>query len=146
MLFDAINISASGMTAQSLRMDIIASNIANISTTRTEEGTPYRRQRVIFAPRDYVDLIKIHLPYMKQIFTPIIGKGVRVVAIEEDNSPFKKVYDPQHPDADKEGYVLYPNINPVLEMVDMIDATRAYEANVNVLRNTTQMMLKALEI
>lgn len=131
-LFNSMNISASGLTAQRLRLDTIASNLANIETTRTNEGTPYRRQ----------------VPIFREIFDHYngISKGVEVVAIVRDNSPFRMVYDPGHPDANQEGYVLYPNVNPVVEMTDMISATRSYEANLSLIASAKSMFLKALEI
>jgi flagellar basal-body rod protein FlgC len=126
-MFNSFDISASGMTAQRLRMDIIADNIANVNTTRTEGGGPYRRKMPLFHEREG-------------------SQGVDVVNIQEDKSPFKMLYNPAHPDADQEGYVKMPNINIVIEMVDLIDASRAYEANVTALNNTKNMALKALEI
>lgn len=132
-LFKGFNISASGLTAQRVRMDIIANNIANVETTRTPEGGPYRRQIPVFMPRE-------------GIVQGAGGEGVRVTAIIKDYSPFKMVYDPQHPDADEEGYLLLPNVELVKEMVDMIDASRAYEANVTAFNTTKEMARKALEI
>jgi len=142
-IFSSMEISASGLTAQRLRMDVISNNIANVNTTRTEEGGPYRRQRVVFQERKrditFRDLLEGS--YLKQM-----GAGVRVVAIEEDPSPFKLVYDPSHPDADDNGYVRMPNVNIVTEMVDMISATRSYEANVTAINAAKSMINKALEI
>lgn len=138
----AIDTSATGMTAQRLRMDVIANNLANVNTTRTRQGGPYRRQVVVFesrtpSPRSFKDTLAGYLN----------GEaGVRVKAIREDNSPGQRVYDPSHPDADQEGYVTMPNVNVVSEMVDMISATRAYEANVTALNATKGMAMKALEI
>lgn len=131
-LLSSMNISASGLTAQRLRLDLIASNLANIETTRTNEGGPYRRQVPLF--REMLDQ-----------FTGMT-KGVEVSAIIKDNSPFRMVYDPGHPDANPEGYVLYPNVNPVIEMTDMISATRSYEANLSLITAAKSMFLKALEI
>lgn len=148
-LFSSINIAASGLTAQRLRQDVIADNIANASTTRTPEGGPFRRSRVIVRPR-------VEQPYFKGPFVPNrldngVGNGVRVVGIEKDmDAELRLVYDPTHPDAIKsgprEGYVEYPNVNPVNEMVDLISATRSYEANVAVVNNARTMFLRALEI
>lgn len=137
-LLPALEISASGLTAERLRLDLIASNLANINTTRTPRGGPYRRQVAIFAERlrDTLRRGEGLLP----------GEGVRVVAIAEDNTPPRMVYDPSHPDADARGYVALPNINVVNEMIDMITAARAYEANVTVLNAAKAMALKALEI
>jgi len=141
--FTAINTSGSGLTAEQLRMDVIANNIANVNSTRTPEGGPYRRQRVIFTPRE--PQIFFNIPFLK---TEVIyqGRGVRVVGIEEDPSPPRIEYRPEHPDADKDGYVKFPNVNVVLEMADMITATRAYEANVAAMRSTKEMMMRALDI
>ncbi|NMA64093.1 MAG: flagellar basal body rod protein FlgC [Syntrophomonadaceae bacterium] len=142
-LLSAIDTSSSGMTAQRLRMDVIASNLANINTTRTEAGGPYRRQLVIFEARN---------PRSGHSFKDVLGQqleggaGVRVKKIIEDQAPFKRVFDPAHPDAGDDGYVNMPNVNVVAEMVDMISATRAYEANVTALDATKGMALKALEI
>jgi flagellar basal-body rod protein FlgC len=140
-LFDSLDISASGLTAQRLRMDVISNNIANATTTRTPEGGPYRRERVIFQERR-------NMFSFKDILTRSIdvGKGVRVVAVEKDPAPFKLVYDPTHPDADQNGYVRMPNVNIVTEMVDMISATRSYEANVTAINTAKSMIAKAIEI
>ena len=148
-LFSSINIAASGLTAQRLRQDVIADNIANVNTTRTAEGGPFRRSRVIVRPR-------VEQPYFKGPFVPDrldngVGEGVRVVGIEKDmDAELRLVYDPTHPDAirsgPREGYVEYPNVNVVNEMVDLIAATRSYEANVAVVNNARTMFLRALEI
>lgn len=140
-LFGAIDAAASGLTAERLRMDVISNNIANVNTTRTVEGGPYRRQTVVFAPRGE-----------ERSFSGILsqaigtGTGVRAVGINRDNSTPRTVYDPHHPDANKDGYVEMPNINIVAEMVDMMTATRAYEANVTAVNTAKGMALKALEI
>lgn len=141
-MFGAIDAAASGLTAERLRMDVISNNIANANTTRTAEGGPYRRQMVIFQPRSGGQSA------FAQIFSQQmeIGNGVRVIGITKDDAPLKKVYDPGHPDADGQGYVEMPNINIVSEMVDMITATRAYEANVTAVNAAKSMALKALEI
>lgn len=147
-MFNALNIASTGLTAQRLRMDLISSNIVNATTTRTPEGGPYRRKRAIFAP------VNIR-PFYKSPMVPGridhgSGKGVRVVKIEEDKSPFRLVYDPGHPDAikigPKKGYVEMPNINTVTEMVDLISASRSYEANIMMINNTKSMFGKALEL
>jgi flagellar basal-body rod protein FlgC len=148
-LFSSINTASSGLTAQRLRLDVIANNIANANTTRTAEGGPFRRSRVIFRPR-------VEQPYWKSPFLPEamengVGKGVRVVKIEEDmDKDPKLVYDPTHPDAIKsgprKGYVEMPNVNVVEEMVDMISASRSYEANIALINGSKSMFLKALEI
>jgi flagellar basal-body rod protein FlgC len=148
-VFSSINIAASGLTAQRLRLDVIADNIANVQTTRTTEGGPFRRSRVIFRPR-------VSQPYWRSPFLPTflqdeVGRGVRVSKIEKDYaSQVRLVYDPTHPDAIKSGpragYVEYPNVNIVNEMVDMIAASRSYEANSAIINGTKAMFLKALEI
>ncbi|HAW50656.1 TPA: flagellar basal body rod protein FlgC [bacterium] len=143
-VFSGMNISASGMSAERLRMDIISLNIANINTTRTPEGGPYRRKVPIFAPRAPQPLFNIPFVRLPVSVTP--GDGVRVLRIEEDATPPKLKYEPGHPDADKDGYVAYPNINLATEMINLITATRAYEANVTAVRAAKQMMTKALEI
>ncbi len=148
-LFSSIDIAATGLTAQRTRLDVISNNIANVDTTRTSEGGPFRRSRVIFRPR-------VEQPYWRSPFLPEaldngIGQGVRIVAIEKDMaSKPRLVYDPTHPDAIKsgprKGYVEMPNVNVVNEMVDMIDASRAYEANVAIVDGSKAMFLKALDI
>ncbi|NLV37443.1 MAG: flagellar basal body rod protein FlgC [Clostridiaceae bacterium] len=142
--FGALDIGASALTAQRLRMDTISQNIANANTTRTKDGTPYRRRLVVFQERSQ------GIPFSQYLSASsrerYIGKGVKVSAIVEDSSPFKRVYDPGHPDADQEGYVEMPNVDTVTEMVNMISATRAYEANVTSINTTKSMAMKALEI
>ena len=148
-IFSSINIASSGLSAQRTRLDVISDNIANVDTTRTPEGGPFRRSRVVFRPR-------VEQPYWRSPFLPAamdngIGKGVRVVKIEKDiDAKPKLVYDPTHPDAIKsgpqKGYVEMPNVNIVEEMVDMISASRAYEANVAVVNGSKAMFARALEI
>lgn len=140
-MFGAIDAAASGLTAERLRMDVISNNIANVNTTRTAEGGAYRRQIVVFQPRSGNSFFSEVLSNQLEA-----GNGVRVVGITKDNSPLKKVYDPSHPDANAEGYVDMPNVNIVAEMVDMITATRAYEANVTAVNSAKSMAMKALEI
>lgn len=142
-MFGAIDAAASGLTAERLRMDVISNNIANVNTTRTTEGGAYKRQMVVFAPRENETTFAQVLSTATDTGT---GNGVRVVGITKDKSPTHKIYDPAHPDANKEGYVEMPNVNIVTEMVDMITATRAYEANVTVMNSSKSMALKALEI
>jgi len=139
-LFKALRISASGLSAERLRMDTIASNIANVGTTRTEKGGPYRRKIAVFEESLQEEMDR--LSYDGQFN----GSGVKAVAILEDTSPLKRVYDPSHPDADNEGYVEMPNVDILSEMVDLIAATRAYEANVTAISAEKNMALKALEI
>jgi len=141
-LFQAIDASASGMTAERLRMDVISNNIANANTTRTVEGGPYRRQMVVFEPRTGK---KISFGQMLSEQMDA-GDGVRVTGITKDNAPFKLMYDPNHPDANRDGYVEMPNVTIVSEMVDMITASRAYEANVTAANAAKNMAMKALEI
>jgi len=148
-LFTTINTAASGLTAERLRLDVIADNLANVNTTRTAEGGPYRRSRVVFRPR-------VRQPYWRSPFLPErledkIGLGVRVVSIEKDmDSDLVLKWDPTHPDAiktgPKTGYVELPNVNVVSEMVDMISASRAYEANVAIMDGSKSMFRRALEI
>lgn len=138
--FNMLRISASGLSAERLRMDTIASNIANVNTTRGEDGQPYRRKVAVFQENLNKELNKETGKYDNK---PL---GVKAVGIEEDNSPLRRVYDPSNPDADEEGYVSMPNVNILNEMADMIVATRAYEANVNAINSEKSMFLKALEI
>ncbi|SCN21301.1 putative proximal rod protein [Clostridium sp. N3C] len=137
--FSTFRISASGLSAERLRMDTIASNIANVSTTRGEDGKPYVRKVAVFQE----NLNKLMASGNKKENQFL---GVKAVGIVEDQSELRRVYDPTHPDADEEGYVLMPNVNILNEMADMIAATRAYEANVNILNNAKSMFSKALEI
>ena len=147
-LFSSINIAATGMSAERLRTDVIADNIANASTTRTQEGGAFKRSRVILAQR--ADGVDWRTPFVPSELDRGVGSGVRVVAIEKDNADMRLVYDPTHPDAiksgPKEGYVEYPNVNIVTEMVDMIAASRAYEANASVIQGSKDMFLRAMEI
>lgn len=140
-IFGAMDISASGMTAQQVRSDIISQNIANVNTTRDAKGKAYRRKNVVFEEKSFPTFEE-----SLSFATGYTGKGVKVTKIWEDETEGRLVYDPSHPDADEDGYVMYPNVNTVTEMTDLIDATRAYEANVTVLNSTKGMALKALEI
>ncbi|KGG80761.1 flagellar basal body rod protein FlgC [Caloranaerobacter azorensis] len=142
-VFNAINISASGMSAERIRMDIISKNIANANTTRTSSGLPYRRKMVVFKEKNSKPFSYYLSNYSHKNLN---GQGVKVSAIMEDKTPFKKVYEPGHPDADKDGYVLMPNVEVVKEMVDMISASRAYEANIAAINSSKTMAMKALEI
>ena len=139
-LFNTLDISASGLSAERLRMDLIAGNLANVDTTRTASGGPFRRQLAVFEARDY------RFERAPGLMLPSAGGGVRVVKIVEDQSPLKQVYDPMHPDADADGYVQYPNVNPILELADLITASRAYEANLSCMETGKQMIMKALTI
>lgn len=144
-IFTAINTAASGLTAERFRMDVISNNIANVNATRTPEGGPYRRQMVVFEPRDggssFASIMSKKVGANAQT-----DEGVRVIGIVKSREPFKTVYDPGHPDANQDGYVEMPNVNVVTEMVDMITATRAYEANVTTINTAKSMAMKALEI
>ena len=143
-IFNSINVSASGLTAQRLRMDVVTKNIANVNTTKTPDGTPYRRQVVEFKTKDGS---RSFSDYLKQTTKGSVNStGVEVSSIKNDSSPYKKVYEPGHPDADESGYVSMPNVDIATEMANMISSTRAYEANVTALNGTKSMALKALEI
>ncbi|HOV69108.1 MAG TPA: flagellar basal body rod protein FlgC [Clostridia bacterium] len=134
----AINISGSGLTAQRFRMDTIAQNIANADTTRTENGEPYRRRVPVFSSKNG--------GFLSHLKNSTESGGVRVTGVVEDQSAFKQVYDPNHPDADENGYVNYPNVDLTQEIINMMSASRSYEANVTALNTTKSMALKALEI
>lgn len=137
---NAFNISGSALTAQRMRMDVISQNLANANTTRTESGDPYRRQMAVLSEK------KASFSSYLNSAMGVTGGGVVVSSIETDQSDFKIEYDPDNPDADENGYVRYPNVDEVTELVDMMAATRAYEANVTALNSMKGMMLKALEI
>lgn len=147
-LFSAINIASTGMTAERLRTDVIADNIANAATTRTAEGGPYRRSRVIMRPR--VEQAYWRGPFLPDGMDNGTGKGVRVSEIQKDTAPPRLVYDPTHPDRILEGpnkdYVEMPNVDIVTEMTDMIEASRAYEANASVVEGSKTMFMRALDI
>ncbi|MGM0507743.1 MAG: flagellar basal body rod protein FlgC [Fusobacteriota bacterium] len=143
-VFDMMNISSSGLTAERLRMDVISENIANADTTVTESGEPYRKKNVVFEQRTKKSFqIPMNDNSSKEMQ---VGNGVRVKKIVEDKSPFKKEYNPGHPNANEDGYVMKPNVSVVKEMTDMITASRAYEANVTVLNNAKGMANAALNI
>lgn len=141
-IFGAMDVSATGMTAQQLRMDTISENIANVNTTRGADGKPYRRKTVVFEEKSYPTFSES----LSMANKHNIGKGVKVTQIVEDPAEGRLVYDPSHPDANEDGYVTLPNVNTVTEMTNMIDATRAFEANVTVMNSTKGMALKALDI
>ncbi|MHC1746195.1 MAG: flagellar basal body rod protein FlgC [Negativicutes bacterium] len=140
-IFNAIDAAASGMSAERLRMDVISNNIANANSSRTAEGGPYRRQMVVFETRANASSFAQIMAQQQSA-----GDGVRVTGIIKDQSAPRLVYDPSHPDANKQGYREMPNINIISEMVDMMTATRAYEANVTAVNAAKNMALKALEI
>lgn len=141
----SMNISASAMTAQRLRLDIASENIANIDTTRTEAGGPYRRKMVVFEARNETGFRRAFINAAGKSRQQGVG-GVRVSEIAEDASPFKSVYNPEHPDADENGYVQMPNIDLIKETVDSMSATRSYEANITAFNAIKMMAGKALEI
>ncbi|MFD2628380.1 flagellar basal body rod protein FlgC [Oceanobacillus kapialis] len=148
-IFHAMNASASALTAQRLRMDVVSSNIANAQTTRATmnengEYDPYRRKMVSVEPNGGSFKSFLH----KATASPsnATGNGVKVTGITEDETPFKLVYDPTHPDANDNGYVEMPNVDPLKEMVDLMSATRSYEANITSLNASKGMLMKALEI
>ncbi|MCQ4087183.1 flagellar basal body rod protein FlgC [Saccharibacillus sp. JS10] len=144
---NGFDISASALTAQRLRMDIVSSNIANADTTRAQvvdgEVQPYRRKIAVLSENSQT-------PFAQTLNAAMNGKspanGVKVSAIQEDQEPFKLVYNPTHPDANADGYVQMPNVDIAKEMVDMISATRSYEANVTALNATKAMLTKAMQI
>lgn len=138
---DSMNISASALTATRLRMDVIAENMANIDTTRTESGDPYRRRYVVFQQRESDSTFA---SFFNRAQTA--AGGVRVAMIGEDQSEFKYDYNPEHPDADENGYVRLPNVEVVQEMVDMMSAYRAYEANITAANVFKDMAMKTLEL
>lgn len=147
-IFSAINTSASALTAQRLRMDVVSSNIANAQTTRATmnengEYDPYRRKMVVMEPNGQSFKTFLHNAANSSSRS---NAGVRVSEIVEDDTPFKVVYNPNHPDANEAGYVEMPNVDPLKEMVDMMSATRSYEANITSMNASKNMLLKALEI
>lgn len=144
-VFGGMDISASGMTAQRLRTDIIAQNIANVNTTRDGNGNVYLRKTVVFAEKDRTGFNETLQSAIGHVGS--VGNGVKVTQIVEDTeTATRMVYDPSHPDANEEGYVTYPNVNTITEMTDLIDASRAYEANTTAFNATKAMALKALEL
>lgn len=136
----AFAISASGLNAQKRRLEVISSNLANAESTRTREGGPYRRKDVIFETTPVAAALEEPTNFAE------IYQGVKIGKIVMDQTPLRKVFEPQHPDADIDGYVLYPNVNGVSEMVNMLSALRSYDANVTALDASNSMALKALEI
>ncbi|MBS4193978.1 flagellar basal body rod protein FlgC [Lederbergia citri] len=147
-MFHSMGITSSALTAQRLRMDVISSNMANVDTTRGKyvdgQWQPYTRKMVVMQPKE---------SSFSSIFNQTLGSngnnkmnGVKVSNIVEDDTPYRLVYDPQHPDANEEGYVQMPNVDPLKEMVDLMSATRSYEANVTVFNASKSMYMKALEL
>lgn len=146
-IFHGINTSASGLTAQRLRMDVASSNLANADTTRAKqvdgEWQPYRRKMVVMGPG--TGTFDTYLQSARNRRSNS-GTGVKVSGIVDDQEPFKMVYEPNHPDADDDGYVQMPNVNPLKENVDLMGATRSYEANVTAMNATKNMLMQALQI
>lgn len=143
-IFDSFKISGSALKAHSIRLNTISSNLANIETTSTPEGGPYKKKSVYFEskPLSFKDQLNARMDAnLKKA-----NQGVEVTRIIEDDTPPRQVYDPSHPDADENGYVAMPNVNLVEEMVDMMSATRSYQANVTSIKMAKRMALKALEI
>jgi len=136
-MFASFQISGSALTAEKMRIDTIASNLANLQTTRTAAGGPYRRKTVVFAER---------LEQARNAPYAFRGRGVRAVAVVEDPHPPRLEYDPEHPDANEEGFVAYPNIDLAKEMTELITASRSYEANTAAINTAKSLYLKALEI
>ncbi len=143
-LFTGMNINASGMSAERLRLDVISENIANANTTRTKEGGPYVRKNVIFTEK--VSTADSFGEVLNRTISGL-GNGVKVTAITKDtDTDMNLVYEPSHPDADENGYVLYPNVNIVTEMTDLIDASRAFEANATAFEASKNVASRGLSI
>jgi flagellar basal-body rod protein FlgC len=152
-LFDAIDVAGSGLAAERLRMDVVAGNLANAQTTQGANGQPYRRREVVLQ-----EATPPGASFGSALAGAIGGgptagtssnppaNGVQVAGIVEDQAPLRRVYDPGHPDADAQGYVSLPNVNPVTEMVDLISASRAYEANVTAMQTAKTLFTKTLEL
>ncbi|MFT3865948.1 MAG: flagellar basal body rod protein FlgC [Solirubrobacterales bacterium] len=142
-IFSALNISASGLTAQRLRMDVSSANLANADTTKTAEGGPYKAQTVVLQESAGSDTFAGNLAGALGGNEPA---GVEVAAIVDDADPTKQVYEPENPEANAQGYVTMPNINPVTEMTDLIDASRSYQADVTAMQTTKSVMQKTIEL
>ena len=143
-LFKSFDINASGMTAERYRMDVIAENVANANTTRTSDGTPYRRKIVVFEEKQSQGTFSSLLDSASNRYT---GDGVKVSGTYDDTyTQMNKVYDPANPDADENGYVTYPNVNTVTEMTNLIDANRAFEANTTAFASSKNVAEKGLNI
>jgi flagellar basal-body rod protein FlgC len=141
-LFDAIDVAGSGLAAERLRMDVVAGNLANAETTQGANGQPYRRREVVL--QEAQPSGQSFGSLLASASSPV--SGVQVAGIVEDPSPPRRVYDPGHPDADAQGYVSLPNVNPVTEMVDLIGASRSYEANVTAMQSAKTIFSKTLEL
>lgn len=142
----SLDISGSALTTQRFRMDIVSENIANMNTTRTADGEPYRRRYTIIQEREPAAFSGMLDAAKGRYSSGSAGRGVRVTEVKEDEAPFQIKHDPTHPDADEDGYVQMPNVDLVTEMVDMMDAFRSYEANVTALNSIKDMSMKALNI
>ncbi|MDR2718467.1 MAG: flagellar basal body rod protein FlgC [Treponema sp.] len=148
-IFSSINIAATGLSANRVRLDVISDNMANVNTTRTPEGGPFRRSRVIMRPRAESPFWRS--PFLPQTLDNGIGRGVRVAEIQKDLSTENPLrWDPTHPDAiesgPRKGYVELPNVDIVTEMVDMISASRSYEANAQIIEGSKSIFRRALDI
>ncbi len=139
-LFSALKISSSGMSVQRTRLNVVSSNLANINTTKTPEGGPYKRKSVV------VQAVSLNKPGSFANAVDSAIRGVKVTQIKEDSSAPRMLYDPSHPDADENGYIAMPNVNMMEEMVDMLSASRAYEANAMAANTAKQMAQKAIEM
>jgi len=139
-ILDVMKISASGLSAERTRMEAIATNMANVQTTRTDEGGPYKKKDVVFMPTNVLGDGSFNAMLQEKF------EGVKVDEVVESEKPFEQMYDPFHPDADANGYVTLPNVNVMEEMGDMVAATRAYEANLNVVNSAKDMFMRSLEI
>ncbi|MDD2466820.1 MAG: flagellar basal body rod protein FlgC [Desulfobulbus sp.] len=141
-LFTTFDIAASGLKAQTTRLNTISSNLANAETTSTPEGGPYKKKSVVFQTEN--------MPFKKHLQASLSSQGqpqgVKVTKVIEDTSPPQRVYDPTHPDAKEDGYVEMPNVSVMKEMVDMMSATRSYEANTTTIKSAKRMLMKALDI
>lgn len=136
-VFNSMKINHSGLSLERLKMDIISTNMANVNTTRTEDGGPYKKKEVLFME---------NLKTARSRVGGRVSAGVKVVGIRENEEGLREVYDPEHPDSDEEGYVLFPNVNMVDEMISLIKVQRTYEANVTALNTSKNILKKALEI
>ncbi len=145
-LFDAIDIAGSGLSAERLRMDVTAGNLANAQTTQGADGQPFRRREVVLQEAGASSFDSMLTGAMAGASSTQPAGGVQVAGIVEDQDPMRRVYDPGHPDADGQGYVSMPNVNPVTEMVDLISASRAYEANVTAMQTAKSLFAKTLEL
>lgn len=143
-LFDAIGNSASGMQAERVRMDVVSENLANAETTKAANGQPYRRKEVVFQQAG--DQGASFASILAGVSGDTPTHGVKVAGIVDDASPLKRIYDPGHPDADKDGYVTMPNVNTVTEMTDLISSSRSYEANVTAMQTAKTMFSKTLDL